>query len=147
MGFCGRETQNRSFALRTLADEVKKYLLHKGVMIHQYQAHDINGIYMELDGGVSGSLCISDTVGKKRHTYSFNLLLDKRGVHTERNGETVLKFYGPDSIQMMLDDIVTNRELRKVEYRDKGFDKVVSARVQDLYTKPGSSKSCIRVTS
>ena len=54
-------------------------LLDMGFIIHRYNSHSTNSIYLKLDYGLSCGIRIADHPGKKKYSYRFNVIKDYVG--------------------------------------------------------------------
>lgn len=117
-------------ALNDLAERVIGKLKNK-VVIHRYDAHSTNSIYLKFDYGVANSLRISDHPGKKHLRYRFNLITEQAGTphYIVMNGEFPMHFYPPEEIDRLVNDILDAKEDKAKYYTS--YDAVMKKAAAD----------------
>lgn len=105
-------------SLNEIADKVIEQLQCK-VIIHRYDSHTTNSIYLKFDYGVANSLRISDHDGKEHLRYRYNILEDMR-LHSSKIERTrkglPMVFYGPHMINSCCRDILNSKREKMARY-------------------------------
>lgn len=68
-------------------------LLDMGFIIHRYNSHSTNSIYLKLDYGLSCGIRIADHPGKKKYSYRFNVIKDYVGNKVILKDGLICNFY------------------------------------------------------
>ena len=113
----------RGRALSVFADMVCEELLGQGFILHRYDAHSTNSIYLKLDFGVCNSIRISDHGGKGYLKYRYNIGTDIREERTEMD-KWPRHYYPIRERGAMVAQIVADRDAKKKRYgecRYQGF--------------------------
>lgn len=104
--------------LNQIAEDIIRRLDGK-VIIHRYDSHSTNSIYLKFDYGVAYSLRISDHDGYKHLKYRFNILksMSSRASKKEsyRHG-CKMTFYSPQMITACCNDILKAKRERANMY-------------------------------
>lgn len=104
--------------LEKIAQEVIEKLDGK-VIIHRYDSHSTNSIYLKFDYGVACSLRISDHDGYKHLRYRFNILesMSDRSSKKDsyRHGFQMI-FYSPKMVNACCKDILREKQAKVEKY-------------------------------
>lgn len=68
-------------------------LLDMGFIIHRYNSHSTNSIYLKLDYGLSCGIRIANHPGKKKYSYRFNVIKDYVGNKVILKDGLICNFY------------------------------------------------------
>ena len=140
-----RARKELSQSLEMFKEEIASALKKQCFVLHHYKAYSTESHYLKMDGGVAGSLRISDHKGIDKYHYRFNLMMNKRGRTYKRSEKYEQFFYGPDAIEQLIDDIVEYRRFKQMVLTVQGYAREVSAKVGSLRENKGFGKQCIRV--
>ena len=108
-------------SLDEIAQEVIRRLYGK-VVIHRYDSHSTDSIYLKFDYGLAYSLRISDHPGKDRLIFRYNIL-SSMGPQEKRErccGKKKARYYGPGRVQECCNDIVFEAAMKRYKSRDYG---------------------------
>ena len=109
--------------IRDLAAYVCDRLAGKA-LIHRYDAYSTNSVYLKFDYGIGNSLRISDHQGKEHLAYRFNIVLDLKEPKDDHSGEYPRRYYPPDMVDQVVEDILAGIEAKRSRYRN--YDQAIS---------------------
>jgi hypothetical protein len=105
---------------KKLASKIIRTLKREGAVIHRYDAHSSNSIYIKIDAGICGSIRISDHKGKKHLAYRYNLLTNIKEFDVIKE-PYVRYFYPADDIDIMIGNIIAYRQEKIAEHHGELF--------------------------
>lgn len=103
--------------LNEIAEAVIRKLRGK-VIIHRYDAHSTNSIYLKFDYGVANSLRISDHTGKRYLKYRYNILTDQKVKSVSSDHGFTRLYYSPEMVNAVCRDILSAKKEKQERYRD-----------------------------
>lgn len=95
-----------------LADKLCFLLLDHNFVVHRYDSHSTNSIYLKLDYGACGSIRISDHEGFSHLNYRWNIGPHIKNKKTER-GRYYRSFYNSRKWPCLIQDVVNERGKRQ----------------------------------
>jgi len=104
-----------------VADDLQDALLTLGFIVHRYDAHSTNSVYLKLDCGLCNSIRISDHGGKKKLSYRYNVIMNCEKIHIDKSGKYPRRFYPVSKIKGMIMHIVEARENKIRRYGLEGY--------------------------
>jgi hypothetical protein len=121
--------------LISIADNIVQVLKSNGFVIHRYDAHSTNSIYLKLDYGVCNSIRISDHSGKKYLKYRYNVIWNG---DEKQEQDTYERFYfNQKSLDKMINKIISDRNQKIERYGQLGYDYFMKKNNEDNHNKKG----------
>lgn len=118
----GTAVQNSE--IEELAAVIINRLLAEGFTVQRYNAYTTNSIYLKLDYGVCNSIRISDHPGKKYLKYRYNIGPHIRKFRKEKDKYDRF-YYRVDRSRNMLERIIRDRDAKKSQYGEPGYQALV----------------------
>ena len=91
-------------------------LLDMGLIVHRYNAHSTNSIYLKLDYGLACGIRIADHPGKKKYSYRFNVIKDYVGDKVILKDGLICRFYGFNELESVLDAVQKEKQEKINKY-------------------------------
>ena len=105
------------------------------VIIHRYDSHSTNSIYLKFDYGLANSLRISDHPGKKYLKYRYNILTTQTCKQNKVDHGFERIYYGPTMIKAVCRDVLQQKQERKRRYKD--YDGLVMQKPSQIQHEKG----------
>ena len=122
--------------LNDVARFLEKNLIKNGIIVHRYDAHSTNSIYLKLDWGALNSIRISDHNGKKHLSYKYNVIKDTQVGNWKKEGK-FWRYYcstSENSLYELVDIIMKDKQYKKC-FND--YDKLVKSFKDDKDNQVG----------
>ena len=91
-------------------------LLDMGLIVHRYNAHSTNSIYLKLDYGLACGIRIAYHPGKKKYSYRFNVIKDYVGDKVILKDGLICRFYGFNELESVLDAVQKEKQEKINKY-------------------------------
>lgn len=104
---------------QNIAKDISNKLKELGFIVHRYDAHSTNSIYLKIDFGLCCGIRIADHEGRKKYHYRFNVFKDYKGDKIILRDNLISYFYTFDEIPELIEDVKKEKEDKLKRY---GFD-------------------------
>lgn len=126
-----------------LVEEAIRFLKSNGFVVQRYNAYSTNSIYLKLDYGLCNSIRFSDHRGKKHLNYRYNLLTCQEKMQDERTLQGWKRsFYPPNWFDVMLQDIVRDKEEKLRRYGAQRYEQLMLKNLQENGASKGFWSKC-----
>lgn len=108
---------------QSIANKIISELKELGFIVHRYNAHSTNSIYLKLDFGVCCGIRIADHNGKKKYHYRFNVFKDYKGDKIILRDNLISYFYTFDEIPRLIEGVKKEKEDKLKKYGCDSYKK------------------------
>ena len=113
-----------------------KRLLNMGFVVHRYDSHSTNSIYLKLDFGLACGIRIADHPGKKKYSYRFNVIKDYKGNKVILKDGLICRFYDFNELENVLDAVEKEKHEKINKYGLKNYQMYMEKESKsDLYKR------------
>ena len=111
-------------------------LLAMGFIVHRYNAHSTNSIYLKLDFGLACGIRIADHLGKKKYSYRFNVIKDYKGNKVIVKDGLICRFYDFNELENVLDAVKKEKQEKVNKYGLRNYKMYMEIKSKsDLYKR------------
>ena len=111
-------------------------LLAMGFIVHRYNAHSTNSIYLKLDFGLACGIRIADHLGKKKYSYRFNVIKDYKGNKVIVKDGLICRFYDFNELENVLDAVKKEKKEKVNKYGLRNYKMYMEIKSKsDLYKR------------
>ena len=121
---------------KEIANILVQRLIAEGFIVHRYNSHTTNSIYIKLDYGLSCGIRIADHPGKKKYSYRFNVIKDYVGDKVIIKDDLICYFFDFTELEEVIQAVKQEKQNKINKYGLQNYEMYMKERARsDLYKR------------